>query len=166
MATVTAGSCLAVETDALDVSREAGRTGQSVLRAIFRDHCWPILLTYTLFVLENALATAQPFALGLAIDGLIGGSYHGLAIFAASQLGHMLIGISRRAYDTRMFGGIHAELVSRLVIDQRRREVEVTRIAARSVLSREFADFFERYVPVANPDHLLCGRRLDHPGRV
>ena len=35
------------------------------------------------------------------------------------------------------------------MIDQRRRNVEVTRIAARSALSREFADFFEHYVPVA-----------------
>jgi hypothetical protein len=92
---------------------------------------------------------AHPFALGLAIDGLIGRSYRGLAVFAALQLGHLLIGMARRAYDTRMFSRIHAELATRLVIDQRRRNVEVTRIAARSALSREFAAFFEHYVPVA-----------------
>jgi ABC-type multidrug transport system fused ATPase/permease subunit len=47
-----------------------------------------------------------------------------------------------------MFGRIHADLVTQLVLDQRRREVEVTRVVARSSLSREFVEFFERQVPV------------------
>jgi ABC transporter transmembrane region len=143
--------CGAVSTDEdgrAESFQGGGPAGLSILRTIFRKHRGPIALTYSLFVLENALTTAHPFALGLAIDGLIGRSYGGLAVFAALQTGHLLIGMSRRAYDTRMFSRIQAELATRLVIDQRRRNVEVTRIAARSALSREFADFFEHYVPV------------------
>ena len=90
----------------------------------------------------------EPFVLGLAIDGLLKGSYVALGWFAAQHLGHLVIGVARRAYDTRMFGRIHADLVTQLVLEQRRREVEVTRVVARSGLSREFVEFFERQIPV------------------
>jgi hypothetical protein len=123
--------------------------GARVLGAIFRAHRGSILLTYALFALENALWMAQPYSLGLAIDGLLRGSHRGLLVLFAQQLAHLLIGVLRRAYDTRMFSRIHTDLVTRLVLEQRRRDVEVTRVVARSALSREFADFFERYVPVA-----------------
>ena len=66
-----------------------------------------------------------------------------LGWFAAQHLAHLVIGVARRAYDTRMFGRIHADLVTQLVLDQRRREVEVTRIVARSSLSRDFVHFFQ-----------------------
>jgi hypothetical protein len=108
-----------------------------------------MLLTYILFSLENVLWIAQPYVLGTAIDRLLVASYRGLLVFAAVQAGHLLIAMLRRIYDTRMFSRIHAELVTRLVLDQRDRDVEVTRIAARSALSREFIEFFEHYVPLA-----------------
>jgi hypothetical protein len=152
MATAEMGASL----EALGPDGPAGASGRDglmhvsrVLGGVFRAHRYPILLTYALFGLENALATMQPFVLGLAIDGLIGASFRGLGLFAATQLGHLAIGVMRRAYDTRMYGRIHAELVTRLVLEQRRRDVEVSRVAARSALSREFADFFERQIPVA-----------------
>ena len=108
MATISTGPCREIKTDGVNGSGEGGPAGLSILRTIFRNHRGPIALTYTLFVLENALTTAHPFALGLAIDGLIGRSYRGLAVFAVLELGHLLIGMSRRAYDTRMFSRIHA----------------------------------------------------------
>ncbi len=149
MATVTGAACLNTGSDRFPVPGHGGMAGLAILRAIFRRHGWPILLTYTLFMLENTFATAQPFALGLAIDGLIDRSYYNLAMFMGLQVIHLLIGVSRRTYDTRMFGHIHAELVSQLVVDQHRRQIELTRIAARSSLSHEFVDFFEQYVPIA-----------------
>jgi hypothetical protein len=119
------------------------------LRSVFRAHWRPILLTYALFSLENLLWMAQPYVLGMAIDRLLAASHGGLLAFASVQTGHLLVGMLRRVYDTRMFSRIHAELVTRLVIEHRDRDVEVTRIAARSALSREFIEFFERYVPIA-----------------
>ena len=70
------------------------------------------------------------------------------AWFAAQHLGQLATGVARRAYDTRMFGRIHADVVTQLVLEQRRREVEVTRVVARSGLSREFVQFFECQIPV------------------
>ena len=129
-------------------SRDNGSTGLHVIPAIFRANPGSICLTYALFTAENLISVIEPFVLGLAIDGLLKGSYVALGWFAAQHLGHLVIGTARRAYDTRMFGRIHADLVTDLVLEQRRREVEVTRIVARSALLREFVEFFERQVPV------------------
>jgi hypothetical protein len=123
-----------------------GRWG---LGELFRAYRGRILLTYALFNLENLLHLAQPFALGLAVTGLLGSSWSGLALFAGLHLGHLLIGTWRRAYDTRAFTGIYTDLATRLVIQQRGRDVEVSRVTARSALSRELVDFFERDVPQA-----------------
>ena len=61
---------------------------------------------------------------------------------------HLGIGIGRRMYDTRTFTSIYGELVGRLVLDQHRRGVDVSPVVAHSALSRQFVDFFERYVPL------------------
>ncbi len=118
------------------------------LRALFRRHYGRLLLTYGLFNLENLLALVQPLALGLAINDLLQGSSRGLYLFVLQHFAHLLIGALRRRYDVRVFAGIYADLATRVVVEQRRRQVEVTRIAARSDLSRAFVDFFQRDVPV------------------
>ena len=92
---------------------------------------------------------AQPYVLGPAIDGLLQASYAGLLMFTCQQFMQFAIGVLRRIYDTRMFSRIHADIVSRLVREQRQQNVAVSRIVARSALSCEFVDFFERHVPVA-----------------
>src|SRR5262249_22916934 len=43
---------------------------------------------------------------------------------------------------------IYARLATHLVIEQRRGNVEVSRVAARSSLSREFVQFFQVYMPL------------------
>jgi hypothetical protein len=48
-----------------------------------------------------------------------------------------------------VFTGIYAALASRVVLDQRDLDVEVSRIAARSALAREIIDFYERDIPFA-----------------
>jgi ABC transporter transmembrane region len=118
------------------------------LRAILRTHRWPILSVYALSALENTVCIAQPFVLGLAIDKLLQRSSAGLVLFIAQQVGYLTIGMLRRAYDTRVFSRIHAEVVTQIVLLQRRREVGISRIAARSAFSREFVEFFERQVPI------------------
>lgn len=119
------------------------------LRHIFRTYRGRLLLTYALFNLENLLRLAEPFVLGLAINGLLHGSYTGLVILIIQHLAHLLVGTARRIYDTRIFTKVYADLASQLVVEQRERQVEVSRVAARSALSRSFVDFFERDVPLS-----------------
>jgi hypothetical protein len=124
-----------------------GAPGRWTLRHVFRIYRWRILLTYGLFNLENLLRLSYPFVLGLAINGLLHSSYLGLILFIVLHLSHLLIGALRRMYDTRAFTSIYTDLATQLVLEQRGREVETSRVAARSALSRVFVDFFERDVP-------------------
>lgn len=125
-----------------------GPAGPWTLRRVFGAYRGRILVTYALFNLENVLRLAQPLVLGLAINDLVRGSSVGLALFVAQHVAHLLVGSARRAYDTRAFTGIYTDLATRLVVEQRGRAVDVSRVAARSALSRAFVDFFERDVPL------------------
>jgi hypothetical protein len=117
------------------------------LRKIFIVYRWRILFTYGLFNLENMVRLAQPVALGLAIDGLLSSSYRGLLILIVQHMSHLLISLARQIYDTRAFTSIYTDIVSDIVLKQRQREVDVSIVAARSALSREFVDFFEQDIP-------------------
>ena len=119
------------------------------LWAIFAAYRWRILATYGLFSVENLLRLAQPLVMGWAIHDLLQSSMLGLTIFLGQHVVYLAIASARRLNDTRCFTRIHADLATGLVLDQRGREVEVSRVAARSALSREIVDFFERDMVVA-----------------
>ena len=118
------------------------------IRSLFSHNRWRILTTYLLFNVENLLRLAQPFALGWAINDLLRSSYVGLALLITQHLLHMLISSFRQMYDTRAFTSIYTDLATRLVLEQRRQEVDVSRVAARSALSRGYVEFLEHYVPM------------------
>lgn len=105
-------------------------------------------VTYGLFCLENVARLAQPMLLGLAIDGLLRGSRVGLGLFVTGQAVHMAIRVVRQMYDTRAFNAIYGDIAGALVVAQRARDVDVSVVAARSALARQFVDFFEDQVPV------------------
>ena len=118
------------------------------LRALFAAHKGRMSVTYALFNVENILRLAQPLVLGLAINGLLKGSYGGLLVFVVQHLAHLGISTLRRMYDTRAFNAIYTELATDLVTEQRTRSVDVSRVAARSALSRGYVEFFEEHVPL------------------
>jgi len=118
------------------------------LRSLFAANKRRMLATYALFNLENLLRLAQPFVLGMAINDLLGGTFFGLYLFVAQHLAHLLISSARRMYDTRAFNAIYTELATGLVTDQRGREIDVSRVSARSALSRGYVEFFENHVPM------------------
>ncbi len=118
------------------------------LRGIFRPNKWRILATYGLFSLENLLRLAQPLVVGWAINDLLASSYRGLIWFLAQHLAHLAIGTVRQMYDTRAFTAIYTDLAAELVADQRAQGIAVSRVAARSAMSRNYVEFFEQYVPM------------------
>jgi ABC-type multidrug transport system fused ATPase/permease subunit len=119
-----------------------------LLGSLFRAYKWRLLFTYALFNLENLLRLAQPLVLGLAINDLLRSSLGGLWLFVGQHISYVLIGTLRKRYDTRAFTGIYTDLASRLVLEQRGRGVAISQVAARSAMSREVVDFFERDVPL------------------
>jgi ABC-type multidrug transport system fused ATPase/permease subunit len=147
-ATLQLKPCPAAGTEHTGDAAKPPAKGWRLLGSIFRAYKARILITYGLFNLENVLRLAQPFVLGLAIDDLLRSSYTGLWLFAGQHLSFMLIGALRTMYDMRAFTGMYTDLATRLVLEQREQQVPVSRVAARSALSREFVDFFERDVPL------------------
>ncbi len=121
--------------------------GPQALAGLFRAYRGRILLTYGLFNTENLLQLAQPFVLGLAINDLLRCSGRGLLLLCAQHLSMLVLSVSRRAYDTRAFSGIYADLATRFVLEQKGRGVEVSRLTARSALSRQVVEFFEHDIP-------------------
>lgn len=118
------------------------------LKGLFRKHRGKMLLTYTLFNLENLLRLAQPAALGWAINDLLTDRWTGVWVLVAQHLSHMVIGSIRKMYDTRAFTSIYSELATDVITHQRKQSEAISRIAARSAMSREYVDFFERCVPL------------------
>jgi hypothetical protein len=118
------------------------------LQAIFRRHCRPIAFTYSLFIVENLIRLMQPMAMGLAVSDLLQSSTRGMWLFIAQCVAQSIVATARNLSDTRTFGKITAELAGEMVLEQRSARVATSRVAARSSLSREFAAFFEREMPV------------------
>lgn len=133
---------LAVPVEAVDAA--AGVT----LKSLFTAHRGRMALTYALFNVENVLKLAQPLVLGWAINDLLAGSYFGLLLFVAQHLLHMGISAARQMYDTRVFNDIYAGLATTLITGQRGANEQVSRVAARSAMSRHYIEFFEQYVPM------------------
>lgn len=131
-------------------ARAAGRdvpAASATLRSLFVANRSRMLATYGMFNVENTLRLLQPLVLGIAINDLLRFSYFGLMLFVVQHLAHMLISSFRRMYDTRAFTSIYSELATDLIVEQRRREIDVSRVAARSGLSRGYVEFFEEHVP-------------------
>jgi hypothetical protein len=117
------------------------------LSRLFRSYRGRILATYALFNLENGVRLLEPWLLGLAIDGLLRSSPWGLILLMVQHLTFLGLGTVRRMYDTRAFTSIYTDLASAMVHEQRQQNIDVSRVAARSALSREIVMFFEREIP-------------------
>lgn len=157
----SSGLLLASGNDTTPPGVPADRTGPGPIATLFRNYKGRILITYALFNLENGVRLVQPIALGWAISCLTEGSCRGLAGLLAQHAIYLVLGAARRMYDTRTFTGIYSDLASGLVLEQRRAGVAVSRVAARSALSRQLVDFFERDVPfILHAFYSLCGALL------
>lgn len=129
---------------------EVARASQRslTLRGVCRKHKARLVLTYVLFNLENAADLTQPWLLGLVIGSLLEGRSGMLIPFVTFYVLRTTTGVLRRVFDTRTFARMYGELAAGIVIDQRERQVAVSRVAARATLAREVTDFLERDVPI------------------
>ena len=118
------------------------------LHRLFRDNRGQMLATWALFCVENLLRMLQPFMLGLAINDLLNHSWRGLALFICQHLTYMLTGTARQIYDARVYSAVYTDLATDLVTRQRQQKIDVSRVAARSSLSRAYVDFFQQHLPM------------------
>lgn len=116
--------------------------------AVFRSFQARIPLTYLLTLLENVFELLYPWATGVAINGLLEGSWRSLASLVAVWFAHVATGAARQVYDMWLFGRVNAALSTETVMGQREAGAGTTEVAARAAMAGEFADFFERDLPV------------------
>lgn len=121
----------------------------SLVSTHLRRHRIRLATSYSLAVVENLLELLYPFAIGLAVDGLLDDRWNGVAVLVAITLTHIVVGAARQVFDTRSFNRLYADMASELVERQRRDSVDTSLVAARTVLAGEFVEFFERDVAAA-----------------
>lgn len=113
-----------------------------ILKRLMQKHRWSLMITYSLFSLEMLGSLLRPFFLGVAINDLMKGSYHGLIVLSIIHFLWLIIGTIRHMYDTRTFSSIYTSLVTQF-LSRRYGKTEVSKLSAHSNLSREFVDFLE-----------------------
>jgi ABC-type multidrug transport system fused ATPase/permease subunit len=124
------------------------QSGGLTVASVFTAHRARLLFTYALFAVENLLKLLQPVAIGLAINGLLSGRYTGVYWFVAQHLAHLVISRGRQRYDTRVYNDVYSGLATQLITGQRAQSVNVSTVAARSALARNYIEFLELYVPL------------------
>ncbi len=113
-----------------------------IIKRLMQKHKYQLMLTYSLFSLEMLGSLLRPFFLGLAVNDLIKGSYHGLIVLSAVHILWLVAGTIRHMYDTRTYSAIYTSLVTQF-LSRRYSKSEVSKLSAHSSLAREFVDFLE-----------------------
>ncbi|NHK28351.1 hypothetical protein FF098_010585 [Parvularcula flava] len=116
---------------------------------IVKRYRWAIAGTLALLSLENLFTVIEPWLLGRAIDSLIGDSFLGIVIYLAAAVIAMALGVSRRLYDTRIYGRIYRESAGDVAERQFTNEKPTAQTAAHVGFVQEFVDFFEHMLPAA-----------------
>lgn len=108
----------------------------------------PIAFTYSLSFLENLFELAYPWAIGIAINGLMTGQSDLIWPLVAIWLAHIGVGGFRQLYDTRLFSRLNARMARKTVRDQRQDGVAASEISARVEMIEELIEFLEGEMPV------------------
>ena len=126
----------------------SSKTEADTALGILQQKSWPIAFTYFLSFLENLAELAYPWAIGIAINGLIAGREELLLPLAAIWLAHIAVGAFRQAYDTRLFSRLNARMAQLAVRDQRESGAEVSEVSARVDMIEELIEFLEWEMPI------------------
>ncbi len=104
---------------------------------------------YGLVVGENLLDLLWPFAIGLAVDGLIDNTWAGVTVFITLSLTHTAISFIRQRYQSRTFNPLYADIAADLVAQQRAAGVDTASVSGRTELTAEYVDFLDGDIPLA-----------------
>ncbi|MEM1052256.1 MAG: ABC transporter six-transmembrane domain-containing protein [Pseudomonadota bacterium] len=108
---------------------------------------WPkISVTWGLVLVETLLLATLPLLLGRSIDGLIADDSAAFWAMIGAMAGLVVVGVARRAYDTRAYGTIRVEFGEATTRHGSQQAVSTTN--ARLDMSRELVDFLEDEAPL------------------
>lgn len=123
-------------------------TGHNLtIAALLRVFRGRIALTWVMLLGETVLMALTPLFIGLAIDGLRAGTAEALGHLAGLMAALIAVAVTRRVYDTRVYGTIRVELSKAQVA--RSADIPVSTLNARLGMGRELVDFLEHTLPEA-----------------
>ena len=117
------------------------------LQVLVRRNRGPLLATYGATAVENVFDLLYPFAIGLAIDDLLGGRNRGLVVFIGVWTLHTAVGLGRQRYDTRVFTRLTTEAATDVVRSHTDGALDPSVAVARVGLVRELVTVLEGDVP-------------------
>ncbi len=115
------------------------------LSNIFAAFRLRIGVTWILVLLETVGLTMIPLAMGVAIDGLLGGEHQQLFWLGGLLVALTILSVLRRIYDTRVYGTIRVRLCT--ILDAQQQGQDVSCKNARIDMGRELVDFMEEELP-------------------
>ncbi len=136
---------MASELQPVDAVRSVLARQPLTVATLLRKFAGPISVTWLLTLCETTLTALVPLFIGFAIDGLMANETSDLMNLAGLLAVVIIVGMSRRVYDTRAYGTIRVELGKELAA--RSAGGSVSRTNARLGMGRELADFLEEQVP-------------------
>ncbi|HBM87173.1 MAG: ABC transporter six-transmembrane domain-containing protein [Parvibaculaceae bacterium] len=114
--------------------------------AIVRTFLRSISLTWLFSLCEMVLTALLPLFVGFAIDGLLSGDIEELFRLAVLMAFLISIAVTRRIYDTRVFGTVRVELGKSQMA--RGAGIPVSSLNARLNMARELVGFLEEDLPM------------------
>lgn len=106
-----------------------------------------ISFNYLLLVIEFVCASLIPWLLGKTIDSLLAGSYLMFGIYISCTLINLIVGVSRRALDTRIFAVINNNLCLQTISRLFEKNIDSNKISARINNISKFTNFYESFAP-------------------
>jgi ABC-type multidrug transport system fused ATPase/permease subunit len=118
-----------------------------MLLELARLHRGRLLFAYMLTAGGLAAGLLYPLATALAINGVLNGTYSAVLWLIGCHAVQLVLTVTSKRYDTRVFTKIYGGLASQIVDRSRSEGIDPARVAARVALSREYIDFLEEDIP-------------------
>ncbi|MFT4704982.1 MAG: ABC-type multidrug transport system fused ATPase/permease subunit [Bradymonadia bacterium] len=119
------------------------------LLSLIKQRRLGLLATYSLTAVENALDVLFPWAIGVAINGVLAGDVSSVSWLVGLWSADITFGTLRRRYDTRLFESLFVTFASTFAASQRAANASTSETAARVEMSRDVIGFFETQIPEA-----------------
>jgi ABC-type multidrug transport system fused ATPase/permease subunit len=119
-----------------------------MIKKIIKKFWKSILWAYFLFNIESIAGIILPYFLGKAIDDIVQGRQDNLYVYILILSIWIVLGFTRRFYDTRVFSSIHSFVASNVSINQLAENQSLSKISARVGLSQSLVDFYETDIVV------------------
>ena len=125
---------------------KAQQTSITLLNLV-RQYKWRTSFALVLVIIESLLEILYPLLIGLAVNGILEGSYLGVIQLAGLGACSLLIGTARRFYDTRLYAKMYLQVAPTVVQQEFERGSSVSKVSARAGLLTEFVEFLENSLP-------------------